>query len=116
MLTVLSIRTREITSGKASPLGRTQGAGPVDAAAAVAVFMGTGSTSNSSSSSSAQTAQDAADGTNARLKRQTEASETIVADTAGKGAASGLPTASDQGLITMTFYQVGDPKNHSCIN
>lgn len=36
------IRDREIASGKATPLGRTQGNGPVNAAVMVAAFMGTG--------------------------------------------------------------------------
>lgn len=34
------IRQREIASGKASALGRTKGGGPVDAAKAIASFMG----------------------------------------------------------------------------
>lgn len=34
------IRTREIQSGKASALGRTQGGGPVDASKMVSLFMG----------------------------------------------------------------------------
>jgi hypothetical protein len=38
------IRDREIASGKAGPLGRTQGNGPVDAAVMVAAFMGTNAT------------------------------------------------------------------------
>ncbi|KAJ4340289.1 hypothetical protein N0V87_002581 [Didymella glomerata] len=36
------IRDREIASGKATPLGRTQGNGPVDASVMVAAFMGAG--------------------------------------------------------------------------
>lgn len=32
--------------------------------------------------------------------------ESQVAATAGKGATSGLPTASDDGVVTMTFHQV----------
>lgn len=36
------IRDSEISSGKATPLGRTQGNGPVDAAAMIGAFMGTG--------------------------------------------------------------------------
>lgn len=36
------IRDREIASGKATPLGRTQGNGPVDASVMVAAFMGNG--------------------------------------------------------------------------
>lgn len=87
----------------------------MDAAAAIAIFMGTGQGSNSSSTTPAQAAQDAADGKNARSRRQTSAPETIVADTAGKGAASGLPTASDDGLITMTFYQVSCSKSQVAV-
>ena len=48
------IRDREIASGKATPLGRTQGNGPVDASVMVAAFMGTGAappTNNGASSS-----------------------------------------------------------------
>ncbi len=37
------IRDREIRAGTVGPLGRTQGNGPIDAAAMVANFMGTGS-------------------------------------------------------------------------
>ncbi|KAF1363776.1 hypothetical protein EJ07DRAFT_162349 [Lizonia empirigonia] len=36
------IKDSEIASGKATPLGRTQGNGPVDASVMVAAFMGTG--------------------------------------------------------------------------
>ncbi|UPX18199.1 uncharacterized protein EKO05_0008505 [Ascochyta rabiei] len=36
------IRDRDIASGKATPLGRTQGNGPVDASVMVAAFMGSG--------------------------------------------------------------------------
>lgn len=36
------IRDRDIASGKASPLGRTQGNGPVDAAVMIGAFMGNG--------------------------------------------------------------------------
>jgi len=48
------IRDREIASGKATPLGRTQGNGPVDASVMIAAFMGTGAappTNNGASSS-----------------------------------------------------------------
>lgn len=37
------IRDRDIESGRAGPLGRTQGNGPVDAATMIAAFMGSGS-------------------------------------------------------------------------
>lgn len=43
------IRQNELGGKKASALGRTKGGGPVDAAAAISMFM-TGSASNSSSS------------------------------------------------------------------
>lgn len=42
-----------------------------------------------------------------RNQNQNGAVETMIADTAGNGAQSGLPTAGDDGSITMTFYSVG---------
>lgn len=42
-----------------------------------------------------------------RNQNQNGAVETLIADTAGNGAQSGLPTVGDDGSITMTFYSVG---------
>ena len=99
------IRAGEVKSGKASPLGRTQGGGPVKAADMISEFMGAGGKTGgkSGTASSASNAQDAKDGTN--TKRQ-QRREDIVAKSAGAGTKSGLPTVADDGTITMTFYQV----------
>lgn len=87
------IRTRELGGGKASALGRTQGGGPVDAAAAVAKFMGT----------AANKVKRAPQKGTKTAKGTTEGG---VAAAAGSGATSGLPTSGDDGTISMTFHQV----------
>ncbi|KAF1359746.1 hypothetical protein EJ07DRAFT_178207 [Lizonia empirigonia] len=93
------IRAKEM-GGKASALGRTQGGGPVDAAAAISNFMGTGA------------AGGAAPATNNKrglldaLTDPKGTAEKGVAAAAGQGASSGLPTTADDGTITMTFHQV----------
>ncbi|OAK95434.1 hypothetical protein IQ06DRAFT_232061 [Phaeosphaeriaceae sp. SRC1lsM3a] len=124
------IRTREM-GGKASALGRTSN-GPVDAAAAVAKFMGSGA-----GAATAATGATAAKGNGAKKTQQRGlldaltggaggkkaggaaggadaagsktpkgTSESGVASSAGAGASSGLPTCADDGTITMTFHQV----------
>ncbi|TQS33926.1 hypothetical protein Golomagni_05714 [Golovinomyces magnicellulatus] len=141
------IRDRDVNSGKASPLGRTQGNGPVDAANIIRTFMGNGNnapTNQGSSGSSGQ--EDDLSGLNraaggrggnrdtARKRgiadlfkgvlgggdgktglaglaggggsKSNFKSESIVADTAGDGASSGLPTADDNGEISMVFRQI----------
>ena len=90
------IRTREM-GGKASALGRTQGGGPVDAAAAISTFMGTGAAGGAAAANKKRAA-----GT----KTPKGTSEAGVAAAAGQGATQGLPTTSDDGTITMTFHQV----------
>ncbi|KAF2851833.1 hypothetical protein T440DRAFT_448315 [Plenodomus tracheiphilus IPT5] len=104
------IRTREM-GGKASALGRTSGGGPVDAAAAIATFMGTGGGASTASTAKGSTkagggkaggAAGGADGS----KTAKGTSESGVAASAGTGASSGLPTTSDDGTISMTFHQV----------
>jgi len=45
-------------------------------------------------------------GGNAAGKKTTAAQEVNVAATAGKGATSGLPTASDDGTVTVTYRQI----------
>ncbi|KAF2251162.1 hypothetical protein BU26DRAFT_563106 [Trematosphaeria pertusa] len=115
------IRAKEM-GGKASALGRTK-AGPVDAAAAISTFMGTGAgAATGAGASTAATAQKrqllagllgggkgkgagagaASDGT----KTTAGATEQGVAKAAGAGASSGLPTTADDGTVTMTFHQV----------
>ncbi|KAI1375773.1 hypothetical protein F4677DRAFT_100443 [Hypoxylon crocopeplum] len=123
------IRDREISNGKASPLGRTQGNGPIDAAAMIQNFMGGASapTNNGSEDSvgvednipadvdkrSNSFARGLADlfsgltgGGKGKGEKTETAEETSVAATAGKGATSGLPTCADDGSITMTFRQI----------
>jgi hypothetical protein len=127
------IRDREISSGKASPLGRTQGGGPVDPAKIVSIFMGNASAAarrdNTAAGGSAALDARFEDGdeeeeeggvlvrARALLKgllggaganggTKSTGKETNVAATAGKGASSGLPTCADDGTITMVFHQV----------
>lgn len=104
------IRQREISSGEASPLGRTQGTGPVEAETMIAMFMGGANAANASGNarpaSAAQRAADLAQDPDRRRRRQLGAKENMVAQMAGNGAESGLPTASDDGEVTMTFYSV----------
>ncbi|ORY13213.1 hypothetical protein BCR34DRAFT_481459 [Clohesyomyces aquaticus] len=115
------IRQREISSGKASPLGRTQGGGPVDAAAAISMFMtGAGAAkpaagarglldaltggAGGAKAGGAKAAGAGATGAGAKTAKGT--AETGVSKAAGTGATSGLPTTADDGTITMTFHQV----------
>ncbi|KAF2652788.1 hypothetical protein K491DRAFT_695311 [Lophiostoma macrostomum CBS 122681] len=119
--------------GKASALGRTK-AGPVDAGAAIAAFMGTGAgaTGATAGAAGAQTAANkrqllggllggkgkgagaAAGGAGAGAGAASAAgtktpkgtTEQGVAAAAGTGATSGLPTTADDGTISMTFHQV----------
>ncbi|KAK0647448.1 hypothetical protein DIS24_g7715 [Lasiodiplodia hormozganensis] len=120
------IRDRELGGNRASALGRTKGAGPVDAAAAIANFMGNGNGATGTAASNKKhkrgllsnllggggnggngngngggaTAE--ADGT----KAQNGAAENGVSKAAGTGATSGLPTCSDDGTISVTYHQV----------
>jgi len=95
------IRKQELGSGKASALGRTK-AGPVDADAAIASFMGTAPANNKR-----QLGKKAAGGAaGAGTKTAKGATENGVSKAAGQGASAGLPTCSDSGEITMTFHQV----------
>lgn len=117
--------------GKASALGRTS-SGPVDAAAAVAKFMGstggaagTGASTAAAGTTKAKGTKNAqrglldaltggagggkkagAGGAGAGSKTPKGTAETGVAASAGAGASSGLPTCADDGTITMTFHQV----------
>jgi hypothetical protein len=118
------IRTKEM-GGKASALGRTQGGGAIDAAAAISTFMGAGAgaatgagagaaaaaankrglldalTGGAGGAGGAKAAGGAAGATTAKGTK-----EAGVAAAAGAGASSGLPTTSDDGTISMTFHQV----------
>ncbi|KAF2628403.1 hypothetical protein BU25DRAFT_35195 [Macroventuria anomochaeta] len=106
------IRAKEM-GGKASALGRTQGGGPVDAAAAIATFMGTGAAGGAAAANKrglldALTggAGGAGGAAAAGTKTAKGTTEQGVAAAAGQGASQGLPTTSDDGTITMTFHQV----------
>ena len=116
------IRTQEMGTSKASALGRTKAGGPVDASKVVSVFMG-----NAPASSVTQ-AQSSGNGilkekrgllsgllggggnsgapTSQGTKTPQGTTENAVAQTAGKGKTSGLPTCADDGTVTMTFHQV----------
>ncbi|KAH8808097.1 hypothetical protein F5884DRAFT_355248 [Xylogone sp. PMI_703] len=108
------IRSRELGTQKASALGRTQGGGAVDAAKMISLFMGGGSNTT--------TAKETRDiyrenilrralfgggsGGNGGTKTPKGTVETGVEAAAGTGEVSGLPTCSDDGIVTMTFHQV----------
>lgn len=121
------IRDREM-GGKASALGRTAN-GPVDAASAIATFMGgaAGTAGTAGTAASANTAATkrqllggllgggkskgaagaAAGGADAAGTKTAKGTmEAGVAAAAGSGATSGLPTTADDGTVTMTFHQV----------
>ncbi|KAI0013545.1 hypothetical protein F4779DRAFT_341857 [Xylariaceae sp. FL0662B] len=125
------IRDREIESGKAGPLGRTQGNGDINAATMIENFMGTSTApTNNGSAASVGVEDDIPNDVEKKKKKRgvsfarglkdllsgltgggsgnkTEtAAETNVAATAGQGATSGLPTCADDGSITMTFRQI----------
>lgn len=156
------IRDRDMGSGKASPLGRTQGNGPIDAGAVISNFMGGNNagkapTNKGASGSVGQeddlsglkqrraeyrrqlgqlfggllggaggaaggaaggkAAGGAAGGLGGLLgglggaaggggKKNNAAPESMVADTAGMGSAQGLPTADQNGEVSLVFRQV----------
>lgn len=111
-----------------APLGKTSGGGEVDAAAAVAKFMGNGATAaarfkrNILGSRFDNKPRALFDGLNDLLGggggsggKATEAAGTKtpkgtvedgVAKSAGKGADSGLPTVGADGVINMVMHQV----------
>ncbi|KAM5347941.1 hypothetical protein ACJ41O_007765 [Fusarium nematophilum] len=125
------IRDREIQSGEASPLGRTQGNGPVDPAVMISNFLGTGggnaAPTNDGANAGVGVEDDLSnlpDQQRRRHKRQRGGflsglfggggqgdknetpEETSVAASAGDGSTSGLPTAADDGSVNMTFRQI----------
>ncbi|KAK2764384.1 hypothetical protein FQN54_009078 [Arachnomyces sp. PD_36] len=109
------IRDDELGSSDASALGRTDASGPVDAATNIAAFMDDGGSSGNASTkrgfldSILGGLSDTDDGDSSSSSTDTTSSdgaENRVAASAGKGASSGLPTASDTGEITMTYRQI----------
>jgi hypothetical protein len=76
----------------------------------ISTFMGSGN-GNAQPASSQQIAADLArDPDRRKVRRQNGAVETMVAQMAGNGASNGLPTAGDDGSVTMTFYSVSVAK------
>lgn len=126
------IRDREINSGKCGPLGRTQGNGAIKAETMISAFMGTGSapTNNGQGVGVEDDIPASAGGASAKSRNKARqigkllggllggggrggggtkaegAPESSVKAAAGAGASSGLPTASDDGKVTMTFRQI----------
>ncbi|KAF2748449.1 cell surface protein [Sporormia fimetaria CBS 119925] len=130
------IRNREIASGEATPLGRTQGNGPVVAGVMISAFMGNGAAPPANQGASGSVGVE--DNIRQR-KRQFFGGrfgrnrggngdsagatglaglfggggqevdgppESRVAAAQGAGASSGLPTCSDDGTVTMTLRQI----------
>lgn len=137
-----------MSSGKASALGRTQGNGAVDAAAAISNFMGTSKVAATNAGQTGVGEEDDLSGLGGRQQRRDARkmyvrglldgirgnakggaaggvggllgglggggggtkgnlpAERSVADTMGMGTKNGLPTADDQGMVTMVFRQV----------
>lgn len=107
------IRKNELGTSKATALGRTNGGGPVDAAKMVSTFMdGAGGNSSAVKAARALHAEMVAKranlprAANGGTKTPAGTSETAVKAATGAAAASGLPTTSDDGTVTMTFHQV----------
>lgn len=122
------IRTNEMGTSKATALGRTNGFGPVDAETAVSTFLGGSNTSSSTNAGTSAAAaannkragglasllgggkggqgQQAQGATSQGTKTPQGTTESGVANAAGTGAQSGLPTCADDGTLTMTFHQV----------
>ncbi|KAJ9315917.1 hypothetical protein DTO271D3_3895 [Paecilomyces variotii] len=108
------IRDKELGTDKASALGRTKGNGPVDAASAIATFMGN-STANAATKRRRGLLSDLLGGgkddqNDANTSEGTKTADGTVEEgvkaAAGTGATSGLPTCSDNGTISMTYHQV----------
>ncbi|KAK1960745.1 cell surface protein [Colletotrichum sublineola] len=119
------IRDSEIASGKATPLGRTQGNGKVDASVMVNNFMGGEAAPKSKGKAAATGVEDNipnmkraelyvrqglaglfGGGAGAKGNKQNGPPESHVAASAGVGASDGMPTCADDGTITMTFRQI----------
>ncbi|SZF02778.1 unnamed protein product [Blumeria hordei] len=106
------IRKREMGTNKATALGRTQGGGPVDATKMMAMFMGGGG--NATATKEAREVHAAnvlrrslgERAANGGTKTPKGTLETGVKAAAGAGAASGMPTCSDDGKVKMTYHQI----------
>jgi hypothetical protein len=106
------IRNRELGTSKASALGRTQGGGPIDAAAMMAVFMD-GVGGNTTAAKTARALHEENMARRALAVRQNGGGSKTPKGTAETGvkaatgaASGGLPTTADDGTLKMTFHQV----------
>ncbi|GKT60564.1 MAS3 protein [Colletotrichum tofieldiae] len=109
------IRDREMGTNRASALGRTQGGGPVDAAAMVQTFMN-GAAGNTTAVKQARAVHEAmmarrsvniAARQNGKGQKTAKGTvETGVKAATGMAAGQGMPTTTDDGTIKMTFHQV----------
>ncbi|KAH6634721.1 hypothetical protein B0J18DRAFT_28943 [Chaetomium sp. MPI-SDFR-AT-0129] len=104
------IRDREIRRGDVGPLGRTQGAGPVDAATAVGVFMGgaTGATGNAGNATAGAGAASGA-GTGAAGNGTAAAGNGTAAAAAAKVQAAG--TGEEDDLSALSALTNGNGQN-----
>jgi len=123
------IRQREIASGKASPLGRTQGGGAVDAAAAVSDFLGKSANAKRAQNGFAGFGRKKGKGNKAGkgkglaaglgLGAAAGAADAATSDAVGTKTAKGtqqegqtgagtqgLPSVGEDGIVTMTYHQV----------
>ncbi|KAI0480734.1 cell surface protein [Xylariaceae sp. FL0804] len=107
------IRDSELGTDKASALGRTEGNGPVLAAAMVANFMGNGTAPTNGKRQLLQLPRRGllgnffgGDGSDNQGTKSETPVENTVAASKGKGATAGLPTCADDGTVTMTFRQI----------
>ncbi|KAK1572659.1 uncharacterized protein LY79DRAFT_527065 [Colletotrichum navitas] len=107
------IRDRELGTKKASALGRTQGGGPVDAAAMIQTFMD-GAAGNTTAAKEARAIHEemmarrniAARQNGKGSKTPKGTVETGVKAATGMASSGGLPTTADDGTLKMTFHQV----------
>lgn len=107
--------TSIIRANSASPLGKSQGGGPVSAAPMIAMFMDPTGANNTAAKAAREihyakravferAISERAAGGGVPTPKGTV--ETGVKAATGMGMQSGLPTAADDGTIAMTFHQV----------
>lgn len=120
------IRQREIASGKASPLGRTQGGGAVDAAAAVSDFLGKSASAKRALTGFGGFGRKKGKGNKGKglaagagIGAAAGAADAATSDAVGTKTAKGtqqeaqtgagtqgLPSVGEDGVVTMTYHQV----------
>ncbi|XP_044724009.1 putative cell surface protein [Hirsutella rhossiliensis] len=119
------IRDRDMSQGKASALGRTQGNGPVNAATAIGNFMGTNQNVASNAGQTGVGQEDDLSGLAGKQRRDAHKTYArglldgllgggaagaglggLLGGAAGGGGQKGLPTADDQGMVTMVYRQI----------